>query len=229
MKILFVVLLCVALNVHAEHFEAKVLAVMDGDTVFVQSGPFKAKLRLANIDAPEKEQAYGKQSRESLQALIGGKVIQVESRAVDQFGRTIALVSVDGMSINEEQVKRGMAWSYSRSRAAKTYNGLQREAQVARRGLWQQPNPETPAQWRKAHPFEAKNKVHPHVNKPAPIQTEDASKFGALACGKKHYCKQMATCDEAHFYLTVCGLKRLDTNHDGVPCESLCIKMRALK
>lgn len=216
--------MCVALTAHAEHFEAKVIAVMDGDTVFVQSGPFKAKLRLANIDAPEKEQPYGKQSSESLQALIGGKVIQVESQAVDQFGRTIALVSLGGLSINEEQVKRGMAWSYSRSRAAKTYNSLQREAQVARRGLWQQANPQLPSQWRKAHPFEAKNNGHPNTQKSAPIQTEDASKFGALACGKKYYCKQMVTCDEAHFYLTVCGLKRLDTNHDGVPCEQLCIK-----
>ncbi len=229
MKRFFAVLCCVALSAQADTYDAKVLAVMDGDTVYAQSGGFKAKIRLLNIDAPEKEQAYGKQSTESLQSLIGGKVIQIESKATDQFGRTLALVSVDGINVNQEQVKRGMAWSYSRSRTAKIYNSLQREAQVARRGLWQQANPQMPSQWRKAHPFQAQNNAHPHARQATPTQTEDATKFGALACGKKYYCKQMVTCDEAHFYLTACGLKRLDTNHDGVPCESLCIKMSVLK
>lgn len=221
MRFMLALFLIVTLNVRAENFEAKVLVVMDGDTVFVQSGPFKAKLRLVNIDAPEKDQPFGQQSQESLQSLIGGKVIQVESKASDKFGRTIALIRSGGINVNEEQVRRGMAWAYSRSREGKIYARLQSEAQLARRGLWQQPDPQQPSQWRKLHPSEYTQ----HTNKPqlrALPQTQKPEKFDTLVCGKKNYCSQMVTCDEAHFYLTVCGVKRLDTNKDGIPCESLC-------
>jgi len=243
----------VVLNAQAEAFDAKVLAVMDGDTVFVKSGPFKAKLRLVNIDAPEKDQPYGKQSQESLQSLIGGKVIHVESKAVDKFGRTIALVRIGDINVNEEQVRRGMAWAYSRSREGKAYDILQSEAQQARRGLWSQTNPQQPSQWRRVHvtgeasrlrgappaahsqhdetksDVSGRRKLHPseptkhtpqQQHKALP-QTQKPEKFSNLACGKKNYCSQMVTCDEAHFYLTVCGVKRLDTNKDGIPCESL--------
>lgn len=221
MRFLAALFALVALNVQGESFEAKVLAVMDGDTVFVQSGPFKAKLRLVNIDAPEKDQPYGKQSQESLQSLVGGKIINVESKAVDKFGRTIAVISIGDINVNEEQVRRGMAWAYSRSREGIAYARLQSEAQQAKRGLWQQANPQSPAQWRKLHPSEPTKHAHQQPHKSQP-QTEKPEKFSNLACGKKNYCSQMVTCDDAHFYLTVCGVQRLDTNKDGIPCESLC-------
>jgi hypothetical protein len=41
-------------------------------------------------------------------------------------------------------------------------------------------------------------------------------------CGAKRYCNEMASCEEARFYLTQCGRTRLDRDEDGVPCESLC-------
>ncbi len=221
LRLLIALLSIVALSVRAESFEAKVLTVMDGDTVFVKTGPFKAKLRLVNIDAPEKDQPFGKESQESLQSLIGGKVIHVESKAVDKFGRTIAVISIGDINVNEEQVRRGMAWAYSRSREGRTYARLQSEAQLARRGLWHQPNPQQPSQWRKLHPSEPTKRTRQQQHKALP-QTQKPEKFSNLACGKKNYCSQMVTCDEAHFYLTVCGVKRLDTNKDGIPCESLC-------
>jgi endonuclease YncB( thermonuclease family) len=221
LRYLLSLILCIALNAQAELFEAKVLVVMDGDTVFVQSGAFKAKIRLLNIDAPEKDQPYGKQSQESLQSLIGDKVIHVESKATDKFGRTIALISVGDINVNEEQVRRGMAWASSRSRDRRTYARLQSEAQQARCGLWQQPDPQQPSQWRKLHPSEPAKHTPQQQHKAQP-QTQKLEKFSNLACGKKNYCSQMVTCDEAHFYLTVCGVKRLDTNKDGIPCESLC-------
>jgi endonuclease YncB( thermonuclease family) len=221
LRFLLAICLCIAFNTQAETFEAKVLVVMDGDTVLVMSGAFKAKIRLVNIDAPEKDQSYGKQSQESLQSLIGGKIIHVESKAVDKYGRTIALISIGDINVNEEQVRRGMAWAYSRSREGKTYTRLQREAQLARRGLWHQFDPQQPSQWRKLHPSEPTKYAHLPQHKALP-QNQKPEEFDTLACGKKNYCSQMATCDEAHFYLSVCGVKRLDTNNDGIPCESLC-------
>jgi hypothetical protein len=46
----------------------------------------------------------------------------------------------------------------------------------------------------------------------------------ANACGVKRYCKQMANCAEASYYLTQCDLKRLDRDRDGIPCEKICGK-----
>ncbi len=215
-----VALLCfVSLSVQAETFSAKVIAVMDGDTVLVLRGDQKLKVRMANIDAPEKDQAFGKQSRDSLLEMVGRKQVQIDSQAVDQYGRLIGQIKVDGRDVNQEQVKRGMAWEYSHYHTDKTYIGLQSDAQQARRGLWAQPSPQAPWQWRKLHPSV---KPAPQPNKhgasahAAPVMLYD------MECGKKRRCSQMASCDEAHFYLTRCGVKTLDQNRDGEPCEELC-------
>lgn len=43
-----------------------------------------------------------------------------------------------------------------------------------------------------------------------------------FSCGDKRTCAEMNSCAEARFYLTQCGIKRLDRDKDGVPCEKLC-------
>ena len=164
-------LCCIASAVQAETFTAKVIAVMDGDTLLIlreggseaaghpPASPLRGlrhgkpvKLRMANIDAPEKPQAFGKQSRDSLLEMVGRKQVQIDTQAVDHYGRIVGLVSIDGRSVNQEQVKRGMAWEYSHYHSDKTYLGLQSDAQEARRGLWAQTSPQAPWQWRKLHP-----------------------------------------------------------------------------
>jgi endonuclease YncB( thermonuclease family) len=200
----FVALCCsLALNVHAEVFSAKVIVVMDGDTIMVlrkrdseapssayshgTRGGQKLKIRLAYIDAPEvghagmggvppnsqKDQPFGQQSRDSLLEMVDRKQVQIDSKAVDQYGRIVGVVSLDGLNINQEQVKRGLAWSangWRKGRHAaprppkgrmsgeesvgKAYSRLQTEARQARRGLWSQDNPLAPWQWRKLHSSE---------------------------------------------------------------------------
>ncbi|HLP97739.1 MAG TPA: thermonuclease family protein [Sideroxyarcus sp.] len=217
MRALIALLGCIALSVQAESFSAKVIAVMDGDTVLVLRGGQKLKVRMANIDAPEKDQAFGKQSRESLLEMVGKKQVQIDSQAVDQYGRIVGQISVEGRSINQEQVKRGMAWEYSHYHSDKTYIGLQSDAQQARRGLWTQTSPQAPWQWRKLHPsVKPAAQKQPVAQRTAPVMLYD------MECGKKRRCSEMASCDEAHFYLTRCGVKPLDGNRDGEPCESLC-------
>lgn len=220
MKTLLALCCCIALGAQAETFSAKVIAVMDGDTVMVLRDGQKLKVRLANIDAPEKDQVFGKQSRESLLAMVNKKQVQIDSQAVDQYGRIVALVSVDGRNVNQEQVKRGMAWEYSHYHADKTYIALQNDAQQLRRGLWVQPHPLAPWQWRKLHPS-----VKPVVqaNLPAKRSTASPVMFYDVECGKKRRCSQMASCDEAYFYYTQCGVRSLDANHNGKPCEDLCL------
>lgn len=152
MRAVLALLCCIASGVQAETFATRVVAVLDGDTILILRQGKPVKLRMANIDAPEKAQAFGKQSRASLLEMVGKKQVRVDTRAVDQYGRVIGLISVDGRSINQEQVRRGMAWEYSNRHSDKTYLALQNEARQAQRGLWAQTTPQAPWQWRKLHP-----------------------------------------------------------------------------
>ena len=197
-------------------FTARVVAVLDGDTVMVlrSSGP-PIKVRLADIDAPEREQPGGAESTKSLSELVMHKQVSLNTLATDIYGRLVAHLTVDGMSVNEEQVRRGMAWEYSYYHDNKSYIALQNEAQQAQRGLWSGSEEiMKPAQWRKLHAKEVP--VSTLLAKPSALEAPD------YTCGSKHLCAQMYTCDEAYFYLIQCNVKPLDPNRDGVPCEHIC-------
>lgn len=211
------ILSCLPLSVAAESIEAKVIAVLDGDTVLIaRAGHKPEKVRMLNIDAPEKDQAYGAQSKQSLAGLVLKKKVRVEIAAHDQYGRLLGQLYVDGNNINEEQVKRGMAWEYSGFHSNRGYIALQSNAQQSRLGLWAQREPQAPWQWRKLHAS------HPPEKSPPKKKAGETPLFYDAACGRKTRCSQMHSCDEAHFYLVRCAVKTLDRNHDGVPCESLC-------
>ncbi len=219
MRMLIALLCCLALSVQAETFSAQVIMVMDGDTVMVLHDGQKIKIRLANIDAPEKAQTFGQQARDSLQEMIGKKQVQIDSQAIDQYGRVVGTISLDGRNINQQQVQRGMAWEYSHFHSDKTYLALQSDAQQARRGLWSQANPQPPWAWRKQHPS---TQPASNARQIQAFSTATPQPVYDAACGKKLLCAEMSSCDEAVFYLTHCGVKSLDGNNNGVPCESLC-------
>ncbi len=199
-------LICAYNIVHAEEFTAMVIAVMDGDTVRVLRDGHSVKIRLAGIDAPEGAQEYGMASRESLTELVLRKQVQVNTRAVDDYGRLLGEIHVDDLNINHEQVRRGLAWNYSRFRSNKILLAMENEAKAAKRGLWAQSTPMPPWQWRKTHA----------AKKPPQLSTQDDT------CGNKARCVQMSSCVEANFYLTQCGVKTLDGDGDGMPCKNLC-------
>ena len=210
--LLCAVLLNVCGMVQADEFDARVIAVMDGDTIMVLRGGKKIKIRLANIDAPEAAQEFGKESRQALVNRVLKKQVHVNSQAVDSYGRMIAELSVDGKSVNEEQVQSGMAWEYSHFHSNKRYLALNKQAEQKRRGLWSQAvKPVSPEQWRKTH-----------LAKSGTSKTSPTAPMN-VACGKKHLCGQMISCEEAKIYFLQCGLKTLDGNGDGAPCESLCV------
>lgn len=215
MRLLLLLLLSVCFSLSlAEEFNARVIAVLDGDTIMVLRADKKIKIRLANIDAPEKAQAFGMESRQALVERVLKKQIHVNSLAVDSYGRLVAELSVAGRSVNEEQVRSGMAWEYSHFHGNKHYLALQSEAQRAHRGLWARAgNPMAPEQWRKQHPS-ADHLAQKSDRSPAAKREN--------GCDGKHRCSQMHSCDEAYFYLRQCGVKTLDGNADGVPCDELC-------
>lgn len=128
-----------------------VAKVADGDTLTIlDAGRHQIRIRLADIDAPEKRQAFGTRSRQSLAELCAGKVATVEDRGTDRYGRTIGRVMCSGIDANAEQVSRGMAWVYQRyaSPTSALYR-LEADAREARRGLWRDKNPVAPWEWRR--------------------------------------------------------------------------------
>lgn len=197
-------------------FVAKVIAVLDGDTVLIKGAKGLKKIRMAGIDAPEKAQTFGETSRRSLAEMVLGKQVMVASEAVDQYGRMVAHLSVDGLDVNAEQIRRGMAWEYSRFHNDRVLLALQEEARRAPRGLWALNDPMPPWEWRKLHPSILSEPATHAAASPADAPPADP------LCRSKTHCSQMTSCEEARYYFRRCGGKLLDGDGDRLPCEKLC-------
>ena len=210
-KLLCALLLyCISALASGEEYAGRVIKVLDGDTVLIlRDDHLQApiKIRLANIDAPEKNQEYGMASRQSLLDMVLNKSVRVVTQAVDDFGRVIATLSVGDLNINHTQVQRGWAWESSRSHRNNVFVKMQQEAQQNRRGLWAGDNPIPPGLWRKDHPLQ----------RPA----TQAKIVNHAGCAKKT-CSHMASCAEAREYFARCKSHALDGDADGKPCEILC-------
>jgi micrococcal nuclease len=231
------VLFCANGLAHSAEFTAKIIAVLDGDTVLVRRESGLVKIRLAEIDAPEvghagmggqppnsqKAQSFGETSKRSLSDMVLGKQVKVVSQAVDQYGRLVAHLSVDGLDVNAEQIRRGMAWEYSNFHSNQALIALQNEARQAQLGLWAQSNPTPPWEWRKQHPgtFPAQ----PNVMVSSDALHANAAPLNS-GCGNKRHCSEMSSCEEAKYYFVQCGIKTLDGDGDGVPCEKLCASIQ---
>lgn len=205
-----------SLTIYAgESIEGRVVGVHDGDTVtLLMAGNQQIKIRLAQIDAPESAQAFGQKSKQSLSDMVFNKTIKVDKDTIDKYGRTVGTIIVDGMDANREQIKRGMAWAYTQYLHDQSLIQVEKDAREAKVGLWSDSKPTPPWEYRHGKKNSSTNKTAPGVN--------TAINAANPSCGSKRYCKEMSTCEEAKFYLTQCDLSRLDGDHDGVPCESLC-------
>jgi micrococcal nuclease len=128
----------------------KVVGVADGDTLTILQDNRQVKIRLANIDAPEKSQPFGQRSKQSLSNLCWKKDAQYETQDVDRYGRVVAVVTCDGVEVNRAQVKRGMAWVYPRYNKDRSLPAIQESAAANHSGLWRDPNPVPPWEYRKS-------------------------------------------------------------------------------
>jgi len=126
------------------------VGIADGDTLTVLTASKQQhKIRLAEIDAPEKSQPFGTTSKQSLSDLCFGKEAEVRPHAIDRYKRTVARVTCAGIDANAEQVNRGMAWVYRRYAKDHDLYVLEHGAKVGKRGLWADSSPTPPWQWRK--------------------------------------------------------------------------------
>ena len=138
-------------TVRAETFSVRTIAVLDGDTIEVLHNNRAERIRLNGIDCPEKGQAYGHKAKQAASALVFGKEVMLQTHGRDKNGHTIADVSLpDGTSLNLMLVKDGWCWWYPEFAPENVILAeLQRRARRSGLGLWADPDPVPPWEWRK--------------------------------------------------------------------------------
>ncbi|WP_448875045.1 thermonuclease family protein [Desulfobulbus propionicus] len=145
-------LIMLAWSAWAETGEGVVTHVLDGDSFRVRIGRATTTIRLYGVDCPEYRQAGWRQAKKMTLALVKGRRVAIQAMDVDRYGRTVALVKVDGQLLNAELVRHGWAWVYHRYCHAqplcRQMNALEKEARLHRRGLWQEKNPVSPWAWK---------------------------------------------------------------------------------
>ena len=152
MKVLFVSLLIfISLEGSCELIQnLQVEKVIDGDTVYGSLNGKTYKLRLTEIDAPERNQPFGRQSKVFLRDLLKDGEFNADISSQDQYGRYLARLYDNGVDINRKMVSEGMAWVYDDYVTDKTFYQNQREAQEQKKGLWSKRYPAPPWEWRRA-------------------------------------------------------------------------------
>lgn len=132
-----------------ETFDAQVTAVSDGDTLRLVRGDKEFKCRLAEVDAPEKAMPYGPEAGARLSQLVMGRTVTVKVREVDQYGRLVVWVTLGGELLHRRLLAEGQVWWYRYYSKDPSLGELEAQAKAARRGLWADPNPEAPWEWRR--------------------------------------------------------------------------------
>ena len=135
----------------AQDFPARVVRIIDGDTLRVAAAAAQYTIRLRGIDAPELAQPYGPAAAAAARALCANQDVTIQAQPPDMYGRIIAdVVLPDATTLNNRLVAAGLAWWYKqfapRDRALKL---LERGARDARLGLWADPSPTPPWTFRR--------------------------------------------------------------------------------
>lgn len=131
-------------------FTGKVVNVTDGDSITVLRDRQQVKVRLVDIDAPEKGQPFGNRSKRALEALVKGQEVLVVERGQDKYHRTLGRIYRGDVDVNAELVREGMVWVYRQYGNDPTLNAIEAAAKEQKRGLWRDREPVPPWEWRKA-------------------------------------------------------------------------------
>lgn len=146
----------IALLASADAFAAplhgKVMRVFDGDSVAFQAdgGGKPIEIRLKDIDAPEICQPGGVEARDFLQSFVNGKPARLETAGKDNYGRTLAVMTVAGLNVNQRLVAEGHAWSTRTKWNQGPFVSQEKMAQALKRGLHGTPGAVMPSQFRRS-------------------------------------------------------------------------------
>ncbi len=150
MKYAFTVFtLLLAFTASAFEFTGKVVSVADGDTITVLYGKKEYKIRFQHIDCPESSQAFGTKAKQVLSNKVFGKTVTVRWTEKDRYERILGDVYIGKRRINAEMVQEGMAWHYKFFSKDATVAAAEVKARAAKLGIWSQPNPVPPWDFRK--------------------------------------------------------------------------------
>ena len=153
----------------ADLLEGRVVRIADGDTLTVlDADQVQHRVRLAGIDAPERAQPFGERSRQNLARLVAGKAVEVRWHKRDRYGRVVGqvwVVSPDArcqgagcpktLDAGLAQITVGLAWHYKQYAGEQSeqdrerYSFAEVEARAKRAGLWRDPGPVAPWEWRR--------------------------------------------------------------------------------
>ena len=148
--LIFIGALLVSQVSNAEYLESlKIKKVVDGDTVHVFYQDEVYKIRLTEIDAPERDQPYGSNSTEYLKSLLKEGMVDVDISGTDRYGRKLGRLYWRGKDINRELVSAGYAWVYDQYVTDNSFYENQSKARNSKKGLWEDQNPLEPWNWRK--------------------------------------------------------------------------------
>jgi micrococcal nuclease len=135
----------------ASSFQGRVVKVLDGDTIEVLRDGKAERVRLHGIDTPEAGQPFGTKAKQFVLELMAQETVTVKVMDTDRYGRTVGEVILpDGTSLNRELVRTGHAWWYRQYSKDTSLGDLESEARASMKGLWSDPNPTPPWEWRAA-------------------------------------------------------------------------------
>ncbi len=135
----------------ANQYQGKVIKVADGDSITILHEGKQLRIRLAEIDAPERGQPFWRKSKDALADYVAGKEVRVEEFDVDQYGRIVGHVYLDELWINGEFVRGGDAYVYPEYATSSRLYEFEREAKESQAGIWKLPENERvkPWEWRR--------------------------------------------------------------------------------
>lgn len=135
----------------ADTFTGRVIAIPDGDTLAVLARGAPLRVRIADIDAPERGQPFSRKARESLADLCRSVEATVDPIATDRYGRIVGRVTCSGFDAGSHQVRHGLAWTYTKYAPEESdLHQLERDARGVGLGLWSEAVPTAPWEWRAA-------------------------------------------------------------------------------
>lgn len=140
----------------------KVIHIVDGDTYDLLTSDKKTlRIRMNGIDAPERSMAFYQVSKNYLGNLCMGKTVKIEKTDTDQYGRTVANSYLEnGCELGQEMIKAGMAWHFKKYNNDRTLAKLEIEARKLQKGLWKDPKPVPPWEYRKIKKQGKTNKLN---------------------------------------------------------------------
>ncbi len=143
--------------VMADILTGRIVGVNDGDTVtLLDAQQRQYKIRLTGIDAPEKKMPFGQRAKEHLSNLVFDKSVQIETEKLDRYGRTLGKIVVNNRDVNLAMIQAGFAWHYKKYQSEQSssdrllYAHAEEQARQQHAGLWRDPQPVPPWEWRKS-------------------------------------------------------------------------------